>query len=72
MAKHLIGVYSSLSLDLAEKLIDKAKEKLSATELSVSEIAYDLGFEHPQSFSTFFKKRTHMAPLEFREKIKNN
>ncbi|MNE96276.1 HTH-type transcriptional regulator ChbR [compost metagenome] len=55
-----------------EKLINKAKEKLSATELSVSEIAYALGFEHPQSFSTLFKKRTKMAPLEFREKIRNN
>lgn len=55
-----------------EKLINKAKEKLSATEMSVSEIAYDLGFEHPQSFSTLFKKRTQMAPLEFREKIRKN
>ncbi|WET02223.1 helix-turn-helix transcriptional regulator [Flavobacterium sp. YJ01] len=55
-----------------EKLINKAKEKLSVTELSVSEIAYTLGFEHPQSFSTLFKKRTQMAPLEFREKIRNN
>src|SRR5690606_394763 len=33
------------------KLIDKAKEKLSTTDLSVSEIAYELGFEHLQSFS---------------------
>ena len=32
------------------KLIEKAKEKLSTTNLSVSEIAYELGFEHPQSF----------------------
>ncbi|PTS88966.1 AraC family transcriptional regulator, partial [Flavobacterium sp. HMWF030] len=32
-----------------EKLIEKAKEKLSTTELSVSEIAYELGFEHSQS-----------------------
>lgn len=55
-----------------EKLVNKAKEKLSVSELSVSEIAYNLGFEHPQSFSTFFKKRTQMAPLEFREKIRNN
>jgi len=38
-----------------EKLIGKAKEKLSTTQLSVSEIAYELGFEHPQSFSKLFK-----------------
>ena len=48
------------------KLIEKAKEKLSATELSVSEIAYGLGFEHPQSFSKLFKTKTSVSPLEFR------
>lgn len=50
-----------------EKLIEKAKEKLSTTSLSVSEIAYTLGFEHSQSFSTLFKKKTTMSPLEFRQ-----
>lgn len=50
-----------------EKLIEKAKEKLSTTNLSVSEIAYDLGFEHAQSFSTLFKKKTEMSPGEFRQ-----
>lgn len=49
-----------------EKLIEKAKEKLSITSLSVSEIAYTLGFEHAQSFSTLFKKKTKVSPLEFR------
>ncbi len=50
-----------------EKLIEKAKEKLSATDLSVSEIAYELGFEHPQSFSKLFKIKTHLSPLAFRQ-----
>ncbi len=49
------------------KLIEKAKEKLSTTRLSVSEIAYDLGFEHAQSFSNLFKKKTSFSPLEFRQ-----
>lgn len=49
-----------------EKLIDKAKEKLSTTDLSVSEIAYELGFEHSQSFSKLFKSKTNQSPLEFR------
>ncbi len=49
-----------------EKLISKAKEKLSTTTLSVSEIAYALGFEHAQSFSTLFKKKTSLSPLQFR------
>lgn len=50
-----------------EKLIEKAKEKLSTTPLSVSEIAYELGFEHPQSFSKLFKSKTNTSPLEFRQ-----
>jgi AraC family transcriptional regulator, transcriptional activator of pobA len=48
------------------KLIEKAKEKLSTTSLSVSEVAYELGFEHPQSFSKLFKTKTSLSPLEFR------
>lgn len=48
------------------KLIEKAKEKLSTTSLSVSEVAYALGFEHPQSFSKLFKAKTNISPLEFR------
>lgn len=50
-----------------EKLIDKAKEKLSTTDLTVSEIAYELGFEHLQSFSKLFKAKTKLSPLEFRQ-----
>ncbi|ANH81806.1 AraC family transcriptional regulator [Niabella ginsenosidivorans] len=50
-----------------EKLIEKAKEKLSTTNLSVSEIAYALGFEHSQSFSKLFKTKTSLSPLEFRQ-----
>jgi AraC-like DNA-binding protein len=49
-----------------QKLIEKAKEKLSTTSLSVSEVAYALGFEHPQSFSKLFKAKTNLSPLEFR------
>ena len=50
-----------------EKVIEIAKEKLSTTELSVSEIAYELGFEHSQSFSKLFKAKTDVSPLEFRK-----
>lgn len=50
-----------------EKLIEKAKEKLSTTDLSISEIAYELGFEHSQSFSKLFKTKTNLSPLEFRQ-----
>ncbi len=49
------------------KLIDKAKELLTTTNLSVKEIAYQLGFEYPQSFNKLFKKKTNISPLEFRQ-----
>lgn len=50
-----------------ERLIEKAKQKLANTNQSVSEIAYTLGFEHAQSFSTLFKKKTSVTPLEYRQ-----
>lgn len=49
------------------KLIEKAKELLSTTNLSVSEIAYQLGFEFPQSFNKLFKNKTNFSPLEYRQ-----
>ena len=52
---------------IQNKLIEKAKEKLSTTELSVSEIAYELGFEYPASFSKLFKSKTNVSPIEFRQ-----
>ena len=48
------------------RLISRAKEELSTTSLSVSEIAYRLGFEHSQSFSKFFRQKTRQSPSEFR------
>ena len=50
-----------------DKLIATAKEKLSTTDLSISEIAYALGFEHSQSFSRLFKTKTALSPLAFRQ-----
>jgi AraC family transcriptional activator of pobA len=49
-----------------EKLIEKAKEYLGTTSLSVAEIAYQLGFEYAQSFNKLFKKKLNVSPLEFR------
>lgn len=49
------------------KLIEKAKEKLSTTSFSISEIAYQLGFEHLQSFSKLFKAKTTISPADFRQ-----
>ncbi|MDJ1501630.1 helix-turn-helix transcriptional regulator [Xanthocytophaga agilis] len=55
-----------------EKLIEKAKEYLSATSMSISEIAYHLGFEYPQSFSKLFKRKTGVTPVEFKEGFRLN
>jgi len=51
---------------IQKKLIEKAKEKLSTSNLSVSEIAYELGFDYSQSFSRLFKTKTNQSPQEFR------
>lgn len=64
MLRSLIG--QNAQQYIHAKLIDKAKEKLSTTHLSVSEVAYALGFEHSQSFSKLFKSKTSLSPLEFR------
>ena len=54
-----------------EKLIERAKERISTSDLSISEIAYELGFEHLQSFSRLFKAKTQLSPLAFRRLFKN-
>lgn len=68
---YLSGVLKSITGESTQqhihnKLISVAKEKLSTTTLTVSEIAYELGFEHPQGFSKLFKNKTNSTPLEFR------
>ena len=65
LLKTLTG--QSTQQHIHNKLIEKAKEQLSTTDLSISEIAYELGFEHPQSFSKLFKTKTNFSPLEFRQ-----
>jgi AraC-like DNA-binding protein len=68
---YLSGVLKTLTgqstqQHIHDKLIEKAKEKLSTTTLSISEIAYQLGYEHSPSFSKLFKTKTDFSPLEFR------
>ncbi|MDI1307450.1 MAG: helix-turn-helix transcriptional regulator [bacterium] len=64
MLRSLTG--QSTQQHIHDKLIEKAKEILTTTSLSVSQIAYQLGFEYPQSFSKLFKSKTNVSPLEFR------
>lgn len=64
MLRNLTG--QNTQQHIHNRLIEKAKEILTTTSLSVSEIAYQLGFEYPQSFSKLFKSKTNLSPLEFR------
>lgn len=64
MLRALTG--QSAQQHIHNKLIERAKEQLSTTELSVGEIAYQLGFEYPQSFSKLFKNKTTVSPSDFR------
>jgi len=49
-----------------QNLIERSKELLSSTNLTIGEVAYKLGFEHPQSFSRLFKLKTKVSPVQFR------
>lgn len=63
--KHLTG--QTMQQLIHEKLIEQAKERLTSTALSVSEIAYQLGFEYSQSFSKLFKNKTKLTPTAYRQ-----
>jgi len=65
MLRSLVG--QNAQQFIHEKLLEKAKELLSTTNLSASEIAFQLGFEHSQSFSRFFKIKARVSPMQFRQ-----
>lgn len=65
MSKNLTG--QTAHQHIHEKLIDKAKELLNTSNLSVSEIAFHLGFEFPQSFNKLFKKKTDLTPMGYKQ-----
>lgn len=64
LLRHQTGL--STKQHIQNVLIDKAKEFLTTTNLSISQIAYTLGFEYPQSFSKLFKNKTDQTPLQYR------
>jgi AraC-like DNA-binding protein len=67
MLKTLTG--QSAQQHIHEKLVEQAKNVLSSTRLTVAEIAYRLGFEHPQSFNKLFKRYTNLSPNAFRKSV---
>jgi AraC-like DNA-binding protein len=64
MLGSLTGLNTQQYLQL--RMIEKARELLSTSSLTIAEIAYRLGFEYPQSFNKFFKKQMQVSPLEYR------
>ncbi|MBD0851418.1 helix-turn-helix domain-containing protein [Maribacter arenosus] len=75
-ALHLSGYYLSdlLKVETGKTakehillhMVKEAKTKLLNSNSSVSEIAYDFGFEYPQHFSKVFKSKTGFSPSEYR------
>ena len=65
MLRSLVG--QNAQQYIQDKIIEKAKEILSVSNLSIAEIAFQLGFEHPQSFNKLFKRKTDLSPLAFRQ-----
>lgn len=57
---------------IQDKAIDKAKELLYKTNLTVAEIAYKLGFDYPQNFNKFFKRNTRTSPQKYRLSVRND
>ena len=64
MLKSLTG--QTTQQHIHNKIIEKAKSQLSSTNLTIAEIAYSLGFEHPQSFNKLFKNKLKLSPLDYR------
>ncbi len=70
MLRSLTGM--SAQQHIHNLLIEKAKEILLTTNLSINETAYKLGFEYPQYFNRLFKNKTGVTPAAFRKEIANN
>ncbi|WP_413534015.1 helix-turn-helix domain-containing protein [Empedobacter brevis] len=64
LIKHFTG--ESPIEHIQEYVLKLAKEKLKNTSMSVSEISYSLGFDYPNYFARFFKKKTGMSPKVFK------
>jgi YesN/AraC family two-component response regulator len=67
--KSLTGI--PVSAHIQETSIMEAKRLLYFTDQSVKEIAYEVGYDEPVYFGKLFKKVTHLTPLEFRKKFRD-
>jgi AraC-like DNA-binding protein len=69
MVKSLTG--QTTQQHIHDRLIEKAKGMLTTSTLSIAEIAYNLGFEHPQSFNKLFKQKINQSPMAYRQLFNN-
>jgi AraC-like DNA-binding protein len=46
--------------------LERAKNLLLGSNKRINEIAYELGFQHPQNFSKLFKKKLGISPMDYR------
>ncbi|RAV28779.1 AraC family transcriptional regulator [Sinomicrobium soli] len=69
LLRNLVGL--SAQQFIHEKVIEKSKEYLAKDELTIAEIAYHLGFEHPQSFNKLFKSKTSFSPSDYKKSLLN-
>lgn len=69
LLRNLIGLNTQQFIH--EKVIEKAKEYLAKDKMTVSEIAYQLGFEHTQSFNKLFKSKTNQSPSDYKKSLLN-
>ncbi|TDO23823.1 helix-turn-helix domain-containing protein [Pedobacter duraquae] len=67
LLRNLVGLNTQQVIH--EKVIEKIKEYLAKDELTVAEIAYHLGFEHPQSLNKLFKRKTSLSPLDYKKSL---
>jgi AraC-like DNA-binding protein len=69
LLRNLIGLNTQQYIH--EKVTEKAKEYLAKDALTIAEIAYQLGFEHPQSFNKLFKSKTSLSPINYKKSLMN-
>ena len=56
---------------IQHKIIGIAKEELHSTDVTITEVAYRLGFQSSQHFNRYFKRNTGMTPTEFRKRSRH-
>ncbi|OQP59374.1 helix-turn-helix domain-containing protein [Niastella populi] len=55
---------------LQQLRLEKAKQLLLTTDMSVTDITYEIGYSHVTHFTTLFKKELGMPPTEWRKQNK--